>query len=194
MTSFTECSPNIYGANIRLQTNSTNDWLIGQNGTSNSDLNFYSYGTGNEVMTILRSNGNVGIGTTSPGAKLDVAGDAQFGITGITGTVLKVLQDGANGIQIRADRSDGSGARYLSFGTDYNERVRIDSTGNVGIGTPSPAEALSLVGAMNITPQASPPTTANAGDLYVDTAGNELCFYDGSNWQGISSGNDVNCS
>ncbi len=53
-----------------------------------------------------------------------------------------------------------------------------------------------LVGAMRITPQASAPGSPAAGDIYVDStaAADELCFYDGAAWQGISSGTDANCS
>jgi len=32
------------------------------------------------------------------------------------------------------------------------------------------------------------------GDIYVDTTGGELCYYDGTAWQGLSSGNDANCA
>jgi len=47
-----------------------------------------------------------------------------------------------------------------------------------------------------LTPQASAPSSPAAGDIYVDStpAPDELCFYDGAAWQGISSGTDANCS
>jgi hypothetical protein len=53
--------------------------------------------------------------------------------------------------------------------------------------------------AMKLFPQATAPVTCNApnaGTLYVDStpAVGELCFCDGSAWQGISSGTDANCS
>jgi len=72
----------------------------------------------------------------------------------------------------------------------------IDSLGNVGLGLVAPAEQLDIVGAMHLTPQASPPGTANSGDIYVDSTASpdELCFYDGAAWQGISSGTDGNCA
>jgi len=100
-------------------------------------------GTQTERMRI-DSSGNVGIGTTSPARKLQVDGNCQFGTTGSSGTVLRFEQDAGNGMLIRSDRSDASGGRYLAFGTDYNERLRIDSSGNVGIGTTSPNGNLAI--------------------------------------------------
>lgn len=51
-------------------------------------------------------------------------------------------------------------------------------------------------GAVNLVPIASPPSSPAAGDMYVDStaAADELCFYDGAAWQGISSGTDASCA
>ena len=70
----------VYG-NIRvLQNNSTtlqDGMYINYNSTGGAaaDLKFYANGT-SERMRILASNGNVGIGTTGPGAMLDVQGSS----------------------------------------------------------------------------------------------------------------------
>jgi hypothetical protein len=106
-------------------------------------------GTLTEKMTIL-PNGNVGIGTASPSAKLDVSG----------GT-------GDNGISIN---STTSGNPFIDFKTDGTARAniyfdrgnnlfRINSStinttinhngGNVGIGTSSPARILEITSATN---------------------------------------------
>lgn len=80
------------------------------------------------------ANGNVGIGTTSPAATLDVNGE----------TVLRSNLTVGNGSagDIVSSRSDSAGpyvgsynAVPLRLGTGYAERMRIDSSGNVGIGT-----------------------------------------------------------
>jgi hypothetical protein len=49
---------------------------------------------------------------------------------------------------------------------------------------------------MSLTPRASAPGSPTSGMVYVDSTANpdELCFYDGAAWQGISSGTDGNCS
>lgn len=51
-------------------------------------------------------------------------------------------------------------------------------------------------GGMRLEPQASAPSSPASGDIYVDSTANpdELCFYDGAAWQGISSGTDANCA
>lgn len=55
---------------------------------------------------------------------------------------------------------------------------------------------MKATGAFNLAPRASAPASAASGDLYVDSTPNpdELCFYDGAAWQGISSGVDANCN
>jgi len=111
--------------------------------------------------------GNVGIGTSSPDAKLDINGNAQIVAATGSGTLNlvsseNVLNAGQKIAFFGANRnttdeehayikslmtSNNGGAGnvqlgHLSFGTSGNERVRIDSDGNVGIGTDSPSSNL----------------------------------------------------
>lgn len=99
----------------------------------------------------INTSGNVGIGTTSPGAKLDVRGDIFLG-AGLS----EKLRAGANLSYIEPyNISTGDMTFYSTFasaGFNFNTvnsatpKVRIDSTGNVGIGTTSPSQKLDVNG------------------------------------------------
>jgi hypothetical protein len=123
----------------------------------------------------------------------DIAGQIAFGAVNTaaaekrSAAIVSALTAGA-GTNVTGD---------LRFFTDnagtLGEKMRIQADGNVGIGTTSPARKLHISDAMRLQPIASPPASPSMGDLYADTSG-ELCYYDGAAWQGISSGNDANCS
>jgi hypothetical protein len=77
----------------------------------------------------ITSGGNVGIGTTSPGLPLDVAG----GIRSISGTIDARLQAGYSGaVGIGAQSNDA-----VLFIQNATERARIDSSGRLLVGASS---------------------------------------------------------
>ena len=90
--------------------------------------------------------GNIGIGTTSPAKKLEVNGTVHLGSGGndvtigaSNSSVIYMMRAGYNYIQA----SDASGAIMFRTG-GANNRMIIDSSGNVGIGTTSPSTLLDL--------------------------------------------------
>lgn len=127
------------GAWLELENNSGGFGL----GTSGSE--FYIYDRNNSAYSLaINSSGNVGIGTTSPGQKLTVDGDV--GIT--TGNQLFVNDIAA---YTGAMTIGPSGTSELKFRTSGNERMRIDSSGYVGINTSSPGANLDVNGQIRLS-------------------------------------------
>jgi hypothetical protein len=118
----------VYGNN-----NSTNSLFVGQDSAGLSRIfqngaNPITLWTNDSERMRIDSSGNVGIGVTNPSTKLHLQGSAAQNIQ------LTHLANGASRI--------GQNGTALTFGVDLadgsTERMRIDSSGNVGIGTSSP--------------------------------------------------------
>ena len=101
------------------------------------------------ALTVLQQGGNVGIGTDSPDTLLEIVGaDPTLTIRDTetagasTNATLRLAESGASSTlgNYYDINFTGSGAlRFLyKVGTNINESMRIDSSGNVGIGTDDP--------------------------------------------------------
>ena len=171
-------------ADLTLNSNATNGGHIYFNDGSNAGEIFYyhvsdymAFNTaGSEAMRI-DSSGNVGIGVT-PSYTLDIAS---------SGTLLNMNSTNSNGIGT-VYRNSGTAIGYvgsskyihsgtigdfaigtastnnLTFGVNSSEKMRIDSSGNVGIGTSSPSYKLDVdVGAPSSSDQVLGRFSSQAG-------------------------------
>jgi len=115
-----------------INTN-THIWKYAAAGTVGNAITF------TEAMRI-DSSGNVGIGTTPSGAKLDISGSGvvNLKITSTSSNAQLILN--SSGTNVSYINYGQTGANPLAFydSNSATERMRIDSSGNVGIGTSSP--------------------------------------------------------
>jgi len=128
-----------------LSGGTDSNWRISEN-------NMYSVPTG-----------NIGIGTRSPGEKLEVSGNIKVSGAG-NGLI---FPDGTK--QITAVASGGGGVGWMVSG---NNMYSIPS-GNIGIGTTSPSEKLDVAGAANLNKGIS------AG-IALKVNGSEALWYNGT--------------
>ena len=121
--------------------------------TNNSSFRIYRTGAGADSIVSLQDRGSdviniknqqVGIGTTSPNAELEVAGSSvriRSTANSSDGLLDFYGQNTSNGAIIRSFGSDGS-AGHFHFRNANNSAMTIDSSGQVGIGTSSPTSSL----------------------------------------------------
>jgi hypothetical protein len=113
----------------------------------------------------IDSSEKVGIGTSSLTQALNVKGVISIR----NGSDVGTLQLGEIGGTFRF-QNQLANPLPLTFWINDSERMRIDSSGNVGIGTTSPSEKLDVNGNINITGD----LTVDTNTLFVDASANTV--------------------
>ncbi len=178
------------------------------NGSATGNTLYWTGSAWANSANVFNNNANVGIGTATPAAKLDVAGTLK--VTDGTQAAGKVLTSDADGLaswqtiptQITNGLATGN-TLYWDGSTWSNSSNLYNNNGNVGIGTATPAAKLDVTGTLKVTDgteAAGKVLTSDAAGLASwqtvptqiadgSAAGNTI-FWDGSAWH--NNGNIFN--
>ena len=154
------------GPNIAFTGTETSGrtYLIGEGLVTAGNFSIYD-STGSAERFVVNSSGNVGIGTTTPAAKLQVNAatdtiktlgtsynqqlyDCSAGFSQAVwfyiGTARALIGANSTGMFVNT-AGDSTAPIVFGTGSSSNERMRLDSSGNLGIGTTSPTGRLDVV-------------------------------------------------
>lgn len=142
------------------------------------------------------TNKRLGIGTASPGSRFDIIAQDAIRITGFQ--PFQTWRDSGDSNKGFRIQTAGGATLFSNDGTGggtYTERMRMDSSGRIGINTTANASALLDVQSTTMglrlpnmtTTQKNAIGSPAAGLMVFDTTLAKACVYSGSAWQTITS-------
>lgn len=156
----------------------------GNNGSNQTYIDFYTANAAVPVRAMRIANtGNVGIGTTAANERLTVFASSGVQIGATDGTVNQRV-----GYCLGGTAYSGAASNHAyALVTNDVERIRIDTAGNVLVGTPSLAttatDGFPYIPTCAGVPTGTPTAKTGFAPMVVDSTNNKLYVYIGGAWR-----------
>lgn len=204
------------GARLHVSDNSSIPVIVQSSGSTDSYLRFINTSNNLGYIGYVGTNlylapnngaGNVGIGTASPNAILSVYNASTPTISLWNSSNFTRFSTNTNDCFIDVGLGGTAGALIFRRSSSATESARIDSAGNVGIGTASPVtgsrlhvagNAVTASGTTTMTdgffyipaaagaPTGVPTAIAGRVPMYYDTTNDQFYIRNGANWRKVT--------
>jgi hypothetical protein len=140
--------------------------------SENGDISFYEDTGSVQKFFWDASTERLGIGTSLPSRQIHLASSVpslRLEDTDVSGLYGEIVQLATGDLSFRTDHGNVQASSSMSFSVDGSERMRIDSSGNVGIGITSPEGITSGITTLSISDLGSKTTGDKNGVLAFKT-------------------------